>query len=141
MDYFFEIDVVSLNYHINLRRCVLKNRMVFVLCFVALVFIAAPALAAYFATSKPEFQDPAGLKVKGEYMSHKIFLGARYSFLDLRSTNLLRCRDGPPRVPSLFFSPLQASFPGKGKNGPKAGQRNPFVFHRVSRMRSCSGRR
>jgi opacity protein-like surface antigen len=34
----------------------------------------------YFATTKPEFQDTTGVKVEVEYMSHNIFLGARYSF-------------------------------------------------------------
>jgi len=34
----------------------------------------------YFATAKPEFQDPDGKKIKGEYASHNIYLGARFGF-------------------------------------------------------------
>jgi opacity protein-like surface antigen len=34
----------------------------------------------YFATAEPEFTHPDGSKVKGEYASHNIFLGARFSF-------------------------------------------------------------
>lgn len=34
----------------------------------------------YFATAKPEFEVTGGGKVKGEYMSHNIFLTARYNF-------------------------------------------------------------
>jgi len=34
----------------------------------------------YFATSKPELEDTSGSKAKVEYMSHNLFLGARYSF-------------------------------------------------------------
>jgi len=34
----------------------------------------------YFATAKPEIRDANGVKGKGEYQTHNIFLGARYSF-------------------------------------------------------------